>query len=62
MSDEVEKAEREYNQLLDRLPRLASSDAVSRRNSIEAQYGGAYQRLVRLGARRQIRAKYRGGQ
>jgi hypothetical protein len=59
MNDEVQVAEREYERLLGKLPRFGSSEAVSRRNGIEAQYAGAYQRLVRLGARQQIRGKYR---
>jgi hypothetical protein len=59
MNDEIQVAEREYNQLLDRLPRLGAADAVSRRNGVEAQYAASYQRLVRLGARPQIRGKYR---
>jgi hypothetical protein len=54
-----DKALRAYEQALDRLPRLASSDAVSRRNGAEVVYAQAYQTLVRLGLRPQIRGKYR---
>ena len=52
-------AEADYEAALKALPRLGSSDAVSKRRALEARYGAAYQRLVRLGMRPQIRAKYR---
>jgi hypothetical protein len=59
VNEDVERAERELDTLRARLARLGSSEAVSRRNNLEARYGEVYQQLVRLGARPQIRAKYR---
>jgi hypothetical protein len=56
---DVDRLVRELDVLRGRLSRLGSSEAVSRRNNLEARYGEVYQQLVRLGARPQIRVKYR---
>lgn len=37
----------------------SGSDPLSRRRGIEQEYGAAYQQLVKLGLKPQIRAKYR---
>lgn len=55
-AEEVERAERELDRTLDRIGRTG----VKGGNGVEAAYGQAYQRLVLLGARPQIRGKYRG--
>lgn len=57
----ISHAESDYEVALKALPRLGSSDAVSKRRAREAEYGAAYQRLVRLGVRPQVRGKYRRG-
>ena len=58
MTEEIEQAERELDKVTDQLGRLGSAQPLGKRNGIEARYGQAYQRLVRLGARSPIRAKY----
>lgn len=40
-------------------PPLGSSAPKSRRRAVEAEYGEAYQTLVRLGLRPQLKKKYR---
>ena len=57
--DELRRAEEAYNRALYELPKLGSSQTVSKRNGVENNYGQAYQRLVRLGVAPQLRAKYR---
>jgi hypothetical protein len=59
MNEEVLSLERELDVLVAKIGRMGSSDPLSRRNGAEATYGQVYQRLVRLGARPQIRMKYR---
>lgn len=55
--DEIRKAVNEFeNSLRDVKKALGGKPGFG----IEARYGQAYQRLVRLGARPQIRRKYRG--
>lgn len=58
MSD-VEYAERALAEAAGALGRLPCSSPLSKRMAREQRYAAAYQRLVRLGARPQIRAKYR---
>jgi protein tyrosine/serine phosphatase len=54
-------AERQMDKTLERLQRMAASNApFGARQGAENEYGQAYQVLVRLGVRRQLRAKYRG--
>jgi hypothetical protein len=56
----VEAAERRMDLALEKLQKLAASNApYGTRQGAEAEYGAAYQALVRLGVRRQLRAKYR---
>jgi hypothetical protein len=55
----IEQAEHALDQAFRDLGRLGSVTAVGKRRGMEAKYGQAYQALVRLGARPQIRAKYR---
>lgn len=43
-----------------RMASLGSSNPMAQRNGVEAKYGQAYQELVRLGVRPQLRRKYRG--
>lgn len=59
MTEEVLSLERELEAFPLKLGRMGSSEALSRRNGMEAAYAQLYQRLVRLGARPQIRLKYR---
>lgn len=59
MSEDVERAERELDALTLKLGRMGSAEPLSRRNGAEARYGQVYQWLVRLGARPQLRMKYR---
>lgn len=56
-------AETEMQRAGDKLRSLASDSVspVSGRNDAERRYAVAYQRLVRMGKRPQIRAKYRAG-
>jgi hypothetical protein len=57
MTDEIEKAEAELRRQYERLrkcPTMAEGGA-----GVESAYGQAYQALVRLGARPQLRKKYR---
>lgn len=55
--DEVRRAEQEYvNALADVKKALPGRPGFG----IEAKFGQAYQQLVRLGVKPQIRAKYRG--
>lgn len=58
-ADLIERAERALDSATDRLGRLAGSAPLGKRRQAETIYGQAYQELVRLGARRQLRAKYR---
>lgn len=60
MNEDIERYERELEGLSAKLGRMGSAESASRRNGMEARYGQAYQRLVRLGARPQLRMKYRG--
>lgn len=55
--DEIRRAEQELNA---QLKRIAESKPGKMTSGMEKIYGNAYQRLVRLGARTQIRGKYRG--
>lgn len=57
--EDIRRLSDEYEAALKALPRLGSSDAVSKRRAREVEYGAAYQRLVRAGARPQVRGKYR---
>ena len=59
MEEDIANALRDLDALTARLGRMGSSEPLSRRNGLESAYGQAYQRLVRLGARTQIRLKYR---
>jgi hypothetical protein len=56
MTDEQDRALREYNGLRDR---LSKSAAGKQSQGLENMYGQAYQRLVALGLRSQIGLKYR---
>lgn len=60
MNEAILDAERQLEKAAAQLGNLPSSASLSRRQSAESAYGRAYQRLVRLGARRQLRTKYRG--
>lgn len=62
MEEEIRRLESSLENLSGRLGRMGSSEALSRRNGLEATYGQTYQALVRLGARPQIRKKYRKAQ
>lgn len=53
-------AEQRYETLVQKLGSLGSGQPLSMRRGLEANYSSAYQQLVRLGLRPQIRAKYRG--
>lgn len=55
--DEIRKAEQGYASALGDVKKALGGKPGF---GIEAKYGQAYQWLVRLGARPQIRAKYRG--
>ena len=55
--DEIRRAEQEMHTLL---VKIRDAKAGKMTSGLEAQYGQAYQRLVRLGARPQLRYKYRG--
>jgi hypothetical protein len=58
-SDKVAAAERELDKCFDVFRKLGGSNPVGQRNGAEARYGDAYQLLVRLGARSQLKLKYR---
>jgi hypothetical protein len=55
--DEIRKAEQEMAAML---KRIREAKAGKMNSGLEATYGQVYQRLVRLGARPQVRLKYRG--
>jgi hypothetical protein len=55
--DEIRKAENEFDNALREVKKALPGKPGF---GIEARYGQAYQRLVRLGARPQIRLKHRG--
>jgi hypothetical protein len=55
--DEVRSTELEMDRAL---AKLRESKPGKHTFGLEAQYGQAYQRLVRLGARHQLRLKHRG--
>lgn len=55
--DEIRNATQDMNSML---RRIADSKPGKMTSGMEAQYGQAYQRLVRLGAKQQIKMKYRG--
>lgn len=55
--DQVRQAESEMNGML---KKIADSKPGKMTSGMEKVYGASYQRLVRLGARPQIRSKYRG--
>jgi hypothetical protein len=55
--DEIRAAEQE---LAAALKRIKEAKAGKMNFGYEATYGQAYQRLVRLGVRPQLRGKYRG--
>ena len=59
-ADQIRRAEMDLNTQFTKLGRMGSSDPLGMRNGVEAKYSQAYQRLVRLGARPQLRKKYRG--
>lgn len=59
MDAEILSLERELEGFPVRLGRMGSSDPLSRRNGMESAYSNLYQKLVRLGARPQIKKKYR---
>jgi hypothetical protein len=59
MQEQIESLERKLDTIVLRLGRMGSSEPLSRRNGVEKSYGLTYQALVRLGARPQIKAKYR---
>lgn len=59
MEEEILSLERVLDSILLRLGRMGSAEPLSRRNGVESAYGQTYQSLVRLGARPQIKAKYR---
>ncbi len=60
MSEQEERAEREMTRAHERLQKLASFNGpYGARVGAEQQYAQAYQALVRLGLRPQIRTKYR---
>ena len=56
--DEVRSVEQELKAHLKRIWEIKPGKATA---GVEAQYGQAYQRLVRMGAKPQIRHKYRTG-
>lgn len=53
---EIHAAERDYEKALSEIRRGKAGGA----GSAESQLGQAYQRLVRVGARPQLKLKYRG--
>lgn len=53
---EIYAAERDYERALDAIRKSKPGDG----SGLEGKLGQAYQRLVRLGARPQLRLKYRG--
>lgn len=55
--EEIRAAERDYDRALADVRKGKSGTG---NQGLEGQLGEAYQRLVRLGARRQLRLKYRG--
>lgn len=55
-ADEIKRAEAEYNAALAKLQKCIVGNQAF---GIESQYGQAYQYLVRLGVRPQIKLKYR---
>lgn len=58
--EQIRRAEGVLNATLERLQKLAASNApYGAKQGAEANHAAAYQALVRLGARPQIRAKYR---
>jgi hypothetical protein len=57
MTEEIKAAESEYNAALAQLQKTRPGKEGF---GNEAKYGEAYQMLVRLGVRPQIRLKYRG--
>jgi len=58
---DVRAAEGRMNAAYERLQKLAGSNApLGGKQGAENSYGAAYQVLVRMGARRQLRGKYRG--
>jgi hypothetical protein len=59
--DAIERAERDMDGQLKTILRLDGSAPVGKRNSAEVLYGEAYQQLVELGARPQLKRKYRSG-
>jgi hypothetical protein len=59
MEEAIQDALRELDAITVKLGRMGSSEPLSRRNGMEANYGQTYQRLVRLGVRHQLRMKYR---
>ncbi len=57
IEDEVRRTETEMHGIF---RKIGDSKPGKHTFGLEAQYGQAYQRLVRLGARAQIKRKYRG--
>jgi len=58
--DNEDEIRRTVEELDKSLNKIRSTTAGKQTFGMEAQYGQAYQRLVRLGARPQLRRKYRG--
>jgi hypothetical protein len=56
IEDEIRAAERDYERALAEIRKAKPGGA----GSAESQLGSSYQRLVRLGAKPQLKLKYRG--
>lgn len=59
-SDEIRSLELRLEALRKSFEKMGSATPMRQRNGAEANYGLTYQRLVRLGARQQLKRKYRG--
>lgn len=55
--DDIRRAQQDMDAWL---KRIKEAKAGKQNTGLEASYGEAYQRLVRLGKRPQLKAKYRG--
>lgn len=55
--DEIRRAEQDMANVI---KRIRDAKAGKQNAGLESMYGQAYQRLVRLGAKPQVKLKYRG--
>jgi flagellin-specific chaperone FliS len=60
MTDNTEEIRRAEQNMESALTRLKNAKAGKLNSGLEAIYGQAYQRLVRAGAKPQLKLKYRG--